>query len=131
MNDTVITDEEVLYHLKGQDPVFDPDLAIARLVAEGVLILNTCRWNEEWPKETQEAVILGVDCSDFFTPDSADAEEILYSEVRELYDLWAESPYWGPLKWCAVKRNVRPTPPIVEVMMRAGVWSDEMEALPC
>lgn len=131
MNDTVITDEEVLYCLKGQDPVFDQDLAIARLIAEGVLILNTHWWEETWPKEAQETVSLGVDCSDFFSPASADAEEILYSEIQELYDLWAENTFWGPLKWCAVRRNARPMPSVVKDMLEAGVWSDEMEALPC
>jgi len=131
MKDTVITDDEIYYYPEGQDSLFDKDLAIARLIAEGVLIVNTHWWEKTWSKEAQGSVALGVNCSDFFASASAEAEEILYSEVQELYDLWAENSSWGHLKWCAVKRNVRPMSSVVKSMLKAGVWSDEMEALPC
>ena len=46
------------------------------------------------------------------------------------------SPLFGlltledPARWCCLRRNMRPQPPVLRSMQAAGVWDDALEALP-
>lgn len=44
-------------------------------------------------------------------------------------DAWLENHEFGPAKWCAIKRNIKPQAPVIEAMKKAGVWDERMDAL--
>ena len=71
-----------------------------------------------------------VSCNDTFYWACADAEPLPMGEIQELYDMWKADSRYGTTKWACRKRNLAPQVPIVKAMKNAGVWDDEMEALP-
>lgn len=109
--------------------MFEEEKALARLLADDVIFLNSHWWMKEWPEAAQKTVSLNVNCNDIFAWACADAEEIEYEELQGLYDLWLSSRTWGPAKWCAIKRRQKPQPPVIDAMKKAGVWDACMEAL--
>ena len=70
-----------------------------------------------------------MNCNDIFAWACADAEEVEHGEIQALYDLWLKDRTWGAAKWCAIKRNQKPQPPVIASMKKAGAWDDAMEAL--
>lgn len=109
--------------------MFEGEKGLARLLANDVVHLNTNYWKKEWPEEAQNTFYVGVICNDIFAWACADSEELPYSEIQNLYDLWYEDQVWGPAKWCAIKRNQKPQAPVIRDMKRDGAWDAVMEAL--
>lgn len=109
--------------------MFEDDKALARLLAEGVVFLNSHWWEEDWPERAKKITSLNVNCNDIFAWGCADAEEMEYDELQGLYDLWFADRTWGAAKWCASKRKQQPQPPVIASMKKAGVWDASMEAL--
>jgi len=109
--------------------MFEEGKALARLLAEEVLFLNSHWWEKDWPERAQKITSLNVNCNDIFAWACADAEEIEHSEIQGLYDLWRADRTWGAAKWCAIKRRQQPQPPVIAAMKNAGAWDACMEAL--
>ena len=109
--------------------MFEESKALARLLADDVVFLNNHWWAKDWPEEAQKITSLNVNCNDVFAWACADAEEMEYSEIRALYDLWDKDRDWGAAKWCAIKRNQKPQPPVIASMKKSGSWDAVMEAL--
>jgi hypothetical protein len=40
-----------------------------------------------------------------------------------------KEPRWGAAKWCAIRRDQKPQPPVIRRMKEDGVWDDVMESL--
>jgi hypothetical protein len=79
-------------------------------------------------------VEMGVNCNDLFWWACAEIEEISLEEIPALYDAsYDENGYskpWGASIWACLHRGMRPQHPIEDDMKKAGVWTDELEALP-
>ena len=70
-------------------------------------------------------------CNDLFYWGMADCEAI--SSEEDLISIWkhhCDDPEYGTLKWCCKRRNMKPQKPYIKLMKDAGLWTDEMEALP-
>ena len=136
--DTMITDDDVYWTMKWgpqfpekppEERIFEETKALARLLAEGVIFLNSHWWEKEWPERARNTTALCVNCNDIFAWACADAEQLDYDGIQGLYDLWFADRSWGAAKWCAMKRNQKPQPPVIAAMRKAGVWDDTMEKL--
>ncbi len=136
--DTMITDDDVYWTMKWgpqfpekpeTEMMFEEGQALARLLAEEVIFLNSHWWEKDWPERARKITSLNVNCNDIFAWACADAEEVEHGEIQALYDLWLKDRTWGAAKWCAIKRNQKPQPPVIASMKKAGAWDDAMEAL--
>ena len=129
-----ITPEDVEWSFKKQngtvEQVFENEYALAHLLINGVVFLGTRGSETEYPEEYRRAVSVWVLCSDLFAWACADAEDLPYAEIEPLYRLWKANPSWGPSRWCALHRKLRPQQPVIDLMKKAGAWDAELEALP-
>lgn len=112
-----------------EELMFEEEKALARLLAEDVIFLNSHFWEESWPEDARKKTSLNVNCNDIFAWGCADAEGLDYAEIKALYDCWLANPTWGAAKWCAIKRNQKPQPPVIRAMKAAGAWDEAMEIL--
>lgn len=71
---------------------FEPDLALQYLLSNDILIVNNFWWKKEWPEDAQRMTSLSVNCSDTFSYACANAEELLYEELEELYQHVIKDP---------------------------------------
>ena len=107
---------------------FDNDAAIAVLLDNSVLFANS-RPYLEGDEKMPQTIVLFVNCNDVFAWGCADGEELPLNEVQTLFKMWHEDKSWGAAKWCAIRRNQKPQPPVIEAMKQNGLWSAEMDAL--
>lgn len=78
----------------------------------------------------ESTTVLFVLCNDLFYWATADGEPLPNSEIGNLYKLHMANKRYGSIKWCCLRRNLRPQVPIVARMKEAGYWDAELEALP-
>ena len=97
---------------------------------KGIIFTNTHWWEDTWPEAAKKTYSMNVNCNDMFAWACADAEEIVSSELQDLYTRWRKDRKWGGVIWCLIKRNQQPQPPVKEAMVKEGVWTEELEALP-
>lgn len=71
-----------------------------------------------------------VGCNDVFAWATADGEEIPAYSLEELYNLYEKDGFWGIVRWCAIRRNMKPQKPVITKMKTAGKWDEIMESLP-
>lgn len=104
--------------------MFDDELALATLLADGVIFLNNHWWMEEegWPEAACKMASLNVNTNDVLAWGCADAEGITYDELRDVYDHWEKDYDWGIAVWCCKRNNMMPQPPIAEYIRKAGIW---------
>ena len=74
---------------------FETELALAALLANHVIVLNTHQWMKEWPEDAQKTTALSVSCNDIFAWACFDAEDIMIDELQSLYHLWIKDRAWG------------------------------------
>jgi hypothetical protein len=107
---------------------------------EALLILlreEVCFFGSVWhpdKKMSDEGAFLAigvfVNCNDLFYWACADAERIGHSEVEDLYRQHLADKQWGAWIWCCKHRKLQPQEPVKKDMIKAGAWTDELEALP-
>ena len=102
--------------------------ALKVLLDKGILFANSRKYLFEG-KEQPETLCLFVNCSDIFAWGCADAEEITYDEVEDLWKHYVENKYCGVIIWCMKKRNLQPQFPVKERMIKDGVWKEEFEKI--
>lgn len=93
------------------------------LLCEDVLFINNGWWKtekNEWPKDY---ITVHVNCNDVFAWGAADSEDITYSELKDLYEMWKKDENWGPAVWCIKKRQIKPQPPVEKIIKEAGIWN--------
>ena len=112
-----------------QETIFDKEKALARMLAEDVIFLNNHWWEDDWPESARKSTSLNVICNDIFAWGYSDAETISYDDIQDVYDAWIANREWGPAKWCAAKRNLKPQAPVIEAMKKAGIWDESMDML--
>lgn len=107
--------------------IFEPNQALASLLINEVILLNSHWWEEKWNKKEQNKFYISVICSDIFAWGCCDSEEMGYNELQDVYDHWLKDNAWGPAIWCIKKRNELPQKPVYDAIMKAGIWNlDEM-----
>lgn len=94
---------------------------IINLLDDEILYFNRIKNNE---------VNLHVNCNDLFYWGCADYEDITLDEIPSLIEEIAKDNRYGNSKWCCFKRGLRPQVPIVELMKKENLWTDELESLP-
>ena len=107
--------------------VFEIEKAVAHLIINDVIFLNSHHWEKEWAEKARKSTALLVNCNDLFAWGCADAEEISTEdkEVETLYRMWKQNPVWGPSLWCMVKRREMPQNPVAKAMRDIGIDLDE------
>jgi hypothetical protein len=94
---------------------------LAHLLLEDVLFCNDGWWYETEGKPWQKGYISHhVNCNDVFAWGCADAEDITYNEIHELYEFWKKDPIWGSSVWCIKKRKQRPQLPVENKLIALG-----------
>lgn len=113
------------YELEGkQHSYVDEELALAHLFLSGVLMCNNGQGADG------QTTCVYVICNDVFAWACADAQNLPTEEIGALFRLWHTDKIWGPAKWCAIRRNQKPQPPVIKAMQEEGAWDDVMERLP-
>ena len=88
------------------------------------------------PQDATVALLVG--CNDLFWCGCADAERIppihfgadLEAPFWDLYDAVRANGQHGALRWCCLRRGMRPQAPIERRWREAGLWDEALEALP-
>lgn len=129
--------------------IFETEKALAHLLMNDVVFLNSYWWkyydmgkynketkrfdtpleNPTWTKDESRAISVSVNCNDIFAWGCADAEDLPFKEIENLYRMWKADPNWGPAKWCAIQRNQKPQKPVIDSMKKSGSWDAVMESL--
>ena len=103
--------------------VFDGEDALAHLLGEGQVILNDHWWKENiWPEECTRLFAVAAVCNDVFAYASADAQEVQFNELQDLYEHYHRDPLWGVSVWCMKKRNMMPLNRVADRIRCLGVW---------
>jgi hypothetical protein len=109
-------------HFECKDEYVGEEEMLAYLLIEGDCFLNDGWWEESWHKGR---TTIHVNCNDTFSYASADAEDISYSEISELYEFVKKDNKLGSMAWCIKKRKVKPIPERCKQIDASGIWTIE------
>jgi hypothetical protein len=107
---------------------FMVEVALARLLDDNIVFANSYDISKGGSPEGH-TVVLFVSCNDLFAWGCADAECFAYHDIQPLYEAYMKGALWVD-RWCCIHRNEKPQAPVIEFMKAAGVWDEELEALP-
>lgn len=126
----LVTPEHVEWLRDNGTTVFEHEDALALMLLNDVVFLNgLCHryhsepFSPDEPSEVSGLVSIHVICSDVFAWGCADAENLPYREIENLYRFWRKDPNWGPAVWCMVRRNQMPQKPAEEIIAAQGIWN--------
>jgi hypothetical protein len=107
--------------------VFEEPMALAHLLMNEVVFLNSHWWKHDWPDEAKKVTSINVNCNDVFAWGCADAEPMMHEDIESLYRMWKKDPQWGASVWCILRRNEMPQKPVYDAIKKAGIWDlDQM-----
>ena len=111
---------------------FDEEAALIKLLQEEVCFFGSFWHPDKHMKEKGAYLGIGVfvNCNDLFYWACADGESLDDSDVEYLYRCYLTNNNWGGSIWACKKRNLQPQVPMKKDMIKDGVWTDELEALP-
>lgn len=97
-----------------------------------LLLKHVISCSDGWWKNDEKGwgghVTLHVNCNDVFAWGCADSEDIISSEISELYEMWKKDNDWGPAVWCIKKRKQMPQKPVEKYIREKGIWNlDEIK----
>jgi hypothetical protein len=132
-----IEDSDVYWEMKWDQKTF-PDMpptelkftaeaALALLLINNVIFLNSHWWEKDWPEEARKRPSLNVNTNDVFAWGCADAETINLNELKDVYDHYRKDPVWGTAVWACKRNNMLPQKPVYERIQKAGIW--DLDAL--
>jgi hypothetical protein len=126
-----IPDENIAYTWIGKNEVshaeFDEGLALASLLIDEVVFLNSLWWEDDAPARIKEFISVNVNCNDVFAWGCADGETLPYSEIENLWRMHRKDPTWGAAVWCIKRRGQKPQKPVEDLIRKAGIWNlDEL-----
>lgn len=104
------------------DTITEPEEKLTFLFNENVLFINNGHWDKSWPTDK---ITVHVLCNDIFAWGCADAEDLAYSEIDELYEMYLKDENYGAAAFCIKKRKMRPQTPVKDQMDKAGIWDIE------
>ena len=111
------------------DEIMDDEEAVSILMANGILFVSGQDYAAPWDSNERTAAVL-VECNDVFYFGTSDAEPLPRKEILNLYSMWEKDRNNGVIKWCCLRRGIRPQARLVELMKADGSWDNELEALP-
>ncbi len=96
-----------------------------------VIFPNAFHWRKDWSDEAKEATTLFVNCSDVFVWGAADADNLPFKELENLYECYHKDKSWGPAVWCIQQRGYLPQKPVYDIIQKEGLWDlDTMNLKP-
>lgn len=107
---------------------YDIELILSLFLNEGILFANSRDYYYNNKKEGH-TIVLFVNCSDCFQWAYADAQDISWEEIEDLYEFYKRDKKWGSDKWCCKKRNEQPQPTVKRKMIEDGCWEAWMDKL--
>ena len=113
------------YSVDGQQRVhFDRETAVAILLIRNVLFINNFWWmkDEGWPESATKMISLNVNVNDVVAWGCADAIELEYSEIQDLYEHWERDQSWGSAVWYCKKIKMFPQKPVADLIRAQGIW---------
>lgn len=122
-----LKDNERIQALPDKETMFEDGKALAVLLMNEVIFLNSHWWEDEWPEKAKKLTSLNVNCNDVFAWGCADAEELPHDQIESLYHMWQKDPSWGPAVWCMIQRNQMPQKPVEKIIREMGIW--DLDAL--
>jgi hypothetical protein len=109
---------------------FIEENALAHLLMNNVVFVNSHWWQKELPEKFQEEISFNVECNDVFAWGYSDAERLPYEQIEILYRMWKKDPEWGAAIWCMIQRKEMPQKPVEKQIRAAGIWDlDSLELL--
>ena len=106
----------------------DERLEFARISVKTSIEDNDGKLIEAW------IIALALNMNDVFYWACADLEFFSFADVKDIFNkCFSESGKFnrfGDMKWCCVKRNMRPQHEYIKLIKEAGLWDDEWESLP-
>lgn len=110
---------EMTYHGGEKEMVFEDRLALAALLMAEEVFVNGAHWKG---KDRAEDITVLAICNDVFAWGCSDAEEVPWSELRNLYEHFVKDARWGVAVWCMKRRGEMPQRPVAARIREAGVW---------
>jgi len=109
------------------DKEFEQELALSVLLLEKIVFINNFWWMKDWSKEQKSGFSINVNCNDVFAWGAADAENLEFEELEDLFKHYKKDKHWGSSVWCIKKRGYLPQKPVYEAIQKEGIWNlDEM-----
>jgi hypothetical protein len=106
---------------------FHEDVALAAMLLNGAINLNSNWWEDDWPKEARKGTAILVNTNDIFAWGCADAERITYEEIEQVYRYWVKDHIWGTAIWAIIREKQMPQRPVEKSIRDGGVW--DLDAL--
>lgn len=107
---------------------FEDNDALALLLSEEVVSINNHWWEKDFTEEQKQLFSINVNVNDCFYP-GADAEEIGYNELEDLFNHWEKDKDYGPVVFVAKKRKMMPRIRVCEWILKAGIWDLKNELI--
>lgn len=107
---------------KEDEAKFEDEKALAAMLIEEVVFLNSYWWEKEWPEAARKVISVNVNCNDVFAWGCADAESLPHDQIEPLYRMWRKDPTWGSAVWCMIQRKQMPQKPVEDLIRKAGIW---------
>lgn len=106
------------------EPQFEENAALAVLLLADVVFINNFWWKKEggWPQDACDKISLNVNTNDVLAWGCADAIEMDYDDLEEVYTYWEKDPYWGTAVWYCKKLNMMPQKPVADSIRKMGIW---------
>jgi hypothetical protein len=117
-----LKDNERIQAKPDKEMQFESECALAHLLMNEVVFLNDHWWQKEWAEDAQRISSINVNCNDVFAWGCADAEELPYREIENLYRMWRKDPQWGAAIWCIIRRKQMPQKPVEDSIRKACMW---------
>ena len=105
---------------------FEENDVLALFLSEGVIFINNHWWRKDFTEEQKQLFSINVNVNDVFGP-GADAEEIGYNELEDLFNHWQKDSEYGPIVFVAKKRKMLPMKFWCDIINKLGVWNIEQE----
>ena len=109
----------------GEEVVFELEAALAVLLNQGILILNNHWWRKDFSDYQKQLFSISVNCSDVFCFASADAEEMMFKDIQDVFEHWEKDNKWGTTVWCIKKRKQEPIGPVFDAIINDGIWTEK------
>jgi len=133
----MIDDKEYINQLKNEvskwtiEGLDETDDKIKILFLDDQVFFNS-RWHEEKElphkyKKYSKYAVMFVNCSDVFAWGFADAQDIYYDEIDDLYQQYSLNAEYGSSVWSIKKRGMMPQKPMYDQIMSLNIWNlDDM-----
>lgn len=104
--------------------IFEKEVALAILLMAKVIFTNDHWWtkDEGWPEAATKITSLNVNQNDVLMWGAADAHELMYSEIQEVYEYWEKDPMWGTAIWYCKKMDMMPQKAVADMIRKDGIW---------